>query len=66
VPPPAEVNDAASTVFMEVSAFCDLHKEDEVLRCGHPLSLFVGDEPLLSSKLYQIRNGVETYDRSDL
>jgi hypothetical protein len=44
-------------LFEEAQATCDLTAEGDMLRCAHPVTMYLGDPPLLASRIYERWHG---------
>ncbi len=53
-------------LFEEVIASCDLGQERDVLRCLHPLTMYIGNPPIIHSKIFERWHGESWSDKADL
>ena len=53
-------------LFEEVDATCDLTSEKDLVRCFHPVTMFIGEPPLLSSRIFERWHGETWADHNDL
>jgi hypothetical protein len=59
-------DEATEALFEEVDVLCDLSREADIVRCLDPTTMYLGEPPLLASRIFERWSGEHWTDHGDL
>jgi hypothetical protein len=63
---PHFVDENKEALFEEIDVDCNLQAEKDVVRCFDPVTMYLGDQPLLRSRIFERWHGETWADHADL
>ena len=63
---PHFTNDNKEALFEEAVVTCDLGEEVDLVRCFDPVTMYLGEKPLITSRVFERWHGETWADHHDL